>query len=1119
MINDPRNTDQEDNALHHLTPPPVITFVVQAGDMNFLAATLDMLEAEGYVQTPPSAASTVAGGFLLDFRHSGATSQSGARVIFTREGAWRTDPFQGDWHNEPDGTADTADNLKPRPIIVRTDASEVPEFLFPAIVPDSYRIEACNVIDLFRTPDRAAEALAVKLGLRECDPASNLAEAILIQSQWSSGLAYDLFKKEHSTNSKALAYVDPTLDLHLPVLLESIINNDNTKLQDILRQEGAKKAACLPLSGGYTLLHWAALFGADENVIDSLLDTGIDINTRNQTGVTALYNAVWHSEELAEFFLQRGANPLIISIFGDTALHPAAFFGYQDLVGKLLESGLSPYITNINGGHPLLWAAQAGHTALVDTILAKDPEGVDTLTGTHGIGSDDPDFSPDADGLSSFCRYRRRQALHPGLSGRTALMAAARGGMAETVSRLLEYNVDPNLADHFGCTPLHLSILAEQNAFDTLQTLLLCQHINIDAQDAEGFTPLHYAIIEGHKEIAITLLDKEANPEIGTNNASTALHLAVIWCRTELIKLLCKNADMSKHDRDGFSVLHLSLNLPEPQPAIISVLIANGSDPNQKSRDGLPPLAHLLSSHNCGAEEKRIIVGMLLDNGADPFLTDNNEIIPFIIAAINGDIDFCTPLFERIDLTRPHQRLNSLALVCAAALGQQENVRQLVEAGVSINWYTPDGLRPLAAAALGGHLNTVEYLLEHITMPDWAPGSLSALVSATKNGHAGIVSRLLQAGADPNAPSFKGYTPLHIATTAGHVAIVQLLLANGAFPDSRAHDGTSPLHHAALSENIELGKELIQAGANVSALDNDGDTPLHLAIRSNNIDFIKILINKNVPAQLENNDGHRPADMTNNIHTLKFLLENGIDVVMDATTESSRASFLSWNPLPPVEYTDLLQLTLTTKCDGIAKDLLQRVDSSKLLYASLPFYDESFIVAIPDPCCRPPNELFMIYSKKHRYVVQMDWTNDPIFQSNERLAWTVDPQRALIYLRFFFHFVRTRTVSFIIANNSSELNWTEEADDELRRQVDSRLENITLIDDAPEGMLRFHLTCLFKKSIFATDAFLACKSLNYKWPEDDEPTEIPAGEFRLRNEELLFENLPIRLPEKRSKYG
>ena len=87
-------------------------------------------------------------------------------------------------------------------------------------------------------------------------------------------------------------------------------------------------------------------------------------------------------------------------------------------------------------------------------------------------------------------------------------------------------------------------------------------------------------------------------------------------------------------------------------------------------------------------------------------------------------------------------------------------------------------------------------------------------------------------GADINAQSDEGESPLHIAALVGNSAAVYALIEAGADINARHKYGATPMHSAALSGNPAVVKKLIDAGADVRVRNNDGNTPLHLAVLS-----------------------------------------------------------------------------------------------------------------------------------------------------------------------------------------------------------------------------------------------------------------------------------------------
>ncbi|MDE0528516.1 MAG: ankyrin repeat domain-containing protein [Truepera sp.] len=91
-----------------------------------------------------------------------------------------------------------------------------------------------------------------------------------------------------------------------------------------------------------------------------------------------------------------------------------------------------------------------------------------------------------------------------------------------------------------------------------------------------------------------------------------------------------------------------------------------------------------------------------------------------------------------------------------------------------------------------------------------------------------VVVALLEAGADANARSQGGLTPLHLAVRNSSEAIL-ILLDAGAEVDARTEDGWTPLHFACGSSPA-AALVLLAAGADVNAQDEDGQTPLYRAV-------------------------------------------------------------------------------------------------------------------------------------------------------------------------------------------------------------------------------------------------------------------------------------------------
>jgi ankyrin repeat protein len=146
---------------------------------------------------------------------------------------------------------------------------------------------------------------------------------------------------------------------------------------------------------------------------------------------------------------------------------------------------------------------------------------------------------------------------------------------------------------------------------------------------------------------------------------------------------------------------------------------------------------------------------------------------------------------------------------------------------------------------------------------------------AARENHLPEVSRLLSVGADVNAKSNDGWTPLLWACFNGHSQVVIELLQHGADIEVKGNYGDTPLHKACYRGHGAVVTELLSRGANTEAKDNEGETPLHWVCMNGHVAIVKALLSGGADILAANKNGHLPiyfAVSEGNSEVSKYLL-------------------------------------------------------------------------------------------------------------------------------------------------------------------------------------------------------------------------------------------------------
>ena len=248
-----------------------------------------------------------------------------------------------------------------------------------------------------------------------------------------------------------------------------------------------------------------------------------------------------------------------------------------------------------------------------------------------------------------------------------------------------------------------------------------------------------------------------------------------------------------------------------------------------------------------------------LDHGAD--LT--TELSNAVLASDRERVELL--LDKGADINK--RNLQGLAPLHAAARQRDSTMMTfLIERGADLNARDGDGWTPLAHAAFRNHVPSIDVLAAAGADLEAGPPGFTPLSIALAEGKFYAAKGLLEVGASVNAPSgAEALTPLMLiasqlqldqrATSLSQgpssVEIANMLIERGADVNAKSSKGVTPLMVAATHDNPPLIGVLVQAGAELGAKTPDGQTALEIASANHNaaaVQQLKLLDPSTKPA-------------------------------------------------------------------------------------------------------------------------------------------------------------------------------------------------------------------------------------------------------------------------------
>ncbi len=419
--------------------------------------------------------------------------------------------------------------------------------------------------------------------------------------------------------------------------------------------------------------------------------------------------------------------------------------------------------------------------------------------------------------------------------GDERLVEAVKSRDGEAARALVSQRVDVNAPEADGATPLHWAA-----HWDDLQTAdaLLAAGAHVDAANDYGVAPLALAATNGSLAMVERLLGAGADPNAPDENGATPLMFAARTGRVEVVgALLAGGADVDARDAaHGQTASMWAASAGHAE--VLRRLLDAGADVQARSAGGYTPLLFAVRENRTAA------VRLLLARGADVDAVAADGTTPLVVAVFLGH----WPLAHRLLAHGADPDADGAGFAPLHwAAGVWETALTTTEAGGTAGWARYASRGP-------GKLELVEALLAHGADPN-----IRLRRNPPTHGFLGF-RRMAMAGA----------TPFIVAARAADVEVMRTLVAAGADPLLTTDDETTALVAAAgyayaigadihaERQALEAARLIIAAGVDVNGANTVGETALHAAAYTGWDRIAELLLDNGADVDAENIVGWTP---------------------------------------------------------------------------------------------------------------------------------------------------------------------------------------------------------------------------------------------------------------------
>jgi ankyrin repeat protein len=303
------------------------------------------------------------------------------------------------------------------------------------------------------------------------------------------------------------------------------------------------------------ILHQSCVSSNVALMLDSIAK-GLSVNEFDPAGSAPLHVAAQFNAADAVWLLSQHPSVNVndrTRSDGYTALHIAAMHGFLETVDVLLSCpNIDQRISDNHGLLPVHVAAHYDRRRVMEILLNQGTVTFDTRTDRGETPLHLAVRENSIAAIELLLRYPGIDVNAQTLNKETILHGASQYNRVAALQCIIDhgYKLDVNVQDKDGWTPLHYA--TQKLHIEAIELLTMQPNLDVNCKNASGLAPLHMVARMGNVELFRMFLQfPKIDVNVADNGGWTSLHFAAKGGAKKIVELLLKRKDIDVNARDG----------------------------------------------------------------------------------------------------------------------------------------------------------------------------------------------------------------------------------------------------------------------------------------------------------------------------------------------------------------------------------------------------------------------------------------------------------------------------------------------------------------------------------------------------------------------------------------